>query len=115
VVAEALDRANGKILDNDKSPQRKVGELDNRGSHFYLAMYWARALADQTADAELRATFAPVATELERNEAKIVSELNGVQGKPVEIGGYYHPDPDLTSRAMRPSATFNTIIDSIGR
>jgi isocitrate dehydrogenase len=115
VVAEALDRANGKILDNDKSPQRKVGELDNRGSHFYLAMYWARALADQTADAELRATFAPVATELERNEAKIVSELNGVQGKPVEIGGYYHPDRAKTSKAMRPSATLNTIIDGMNR
>jgi isocitrate dehydrogenase len=78
-------------------------------------MYWARALADQTADAELRATFAPVATELEPNEAKIVSELNGVQGKPVEIGGYYHPDRAKTSKAMRPSATLNTIIDGMNR
>jgi isocitrate dehydrogenase len=113
VVAEALDRANGKILDNDKSPQRKVGELDNRGSHFYLAMYWARALADQKKDAELQKIFGPVASELERNEAKIVSELNGVQGKSVEIGGYYHPDPAQTSKAMRPSATFNAILDGM--
>ena len=113
VVAEALDRATGKILDNDKSPQRKVGELDNRGSHFYLAMYWARALADQSKDAELRARFGRVATELEGNEARIVGELNGVQGKPVQIGGYYHPDPAQTARAMRPSATLNAIIDRI--
>jgi isocitrate dehydrogenase len=113
VVAEALDRANGKILDNDKSPQRKVGELDNRGSHFYLAMYWARALADQSKDPELRARFGRVATELEDNEAKIVGELNGVQGKPVQVGGYYHPDPAQTARAMRPSATLNAIIEGI--
>jgi isocitrate dehydrogenase len=115
VVAEALDRANGQILDHDKSPQRKVGELDNRGSHFYLAMYWARALADQTTDAELRAIFGPIATELERNEPTIVSELNGVQGKPVEIGGYYHPDSAKTSKAMRPSATLNAIIDGMNK
>jgi len=115
VVAEALDRANGKILDNDKSPQRKVGELDNRGSHFYLAMYWARALADQSKDPELRARFGRVATELEGNEAKIVGELNGVQGKPVQVGGYYHPDPAQTARAMRPSATLNAIIDGMSR
>ncbi len=113
VVAEALDRANGKILDNDKSPQRKVGELDNRGSHYYLAMYWARALADQTKDAELQRIFGPIASELERNEAKIVSELNGVQGKSVEIGGYYHPDSAKASKAMRPSGTLNTIIDAL--
>jgi isocitrate dehydrogenase len=113
VVAEALDRATGKILDNDKSPQRKVGELDNRGSHFYLAMYWARALADQSKEAELRARFGRVATELEDNEARIVGELNGVQGKPVQIGGYYHPDPAQTARAMRPSATLNAIIEGI--
>ena len=113
VVAEALDRANGKILDNDKSPQRKVGELDNRGSHFYLAMYWARALADQSKDPELRARFGRVATALEGNEAKIVGELNGVQGKPVQVGGYYHPDPAQTARAMRPSATLNAIIEGI--
>ena len=113
VVAEALDRANGQILDNDKSPQRKVGELDNRGSHFYLAMYWARALADQTKDAELRARFGRVAAELEGSEAKIVGELNGVQGTPVQIGGYYHPDSAQTTRAMRPSATLNAIIDGM--
>jgi isocitrate dehydrogenase len=112
-VAEALDRANGKILDNDKSPQRKVGELDNRGSHFYLAMYWARALAEQTRDAGLRATFAPIASELERQEAVIIAELNGVQGRPVDIGGYYHPDPARTEKAMRPSATLNRIVDAI--
>jgi len=113
VVAEALDRANGKILDNDKSPQRKVGELDNRGSHFYLAMYWARALADQTQDADLRAAFGPIADRLEKSEAAIVGELNGVQGRPVEIGGYYHPDPAKTSKAMRPSATLNAIIEGM--
>ena len=113
VVADALDKANGKILDNDKSPQRKVGELDNRGSHFYLAMYWARALADQTRDRELSAVFAPIAQQLEAQENTIISELNGVQGKPVEIGGYYHPDPAKTSAAMRPSPTLNRIIDSL--
>jgi isocitrate dehydrogenase len=113
VVAEALDRANGGILEHDKSPQRKVGEIDNRGSHFYLAMYWARALADQTRDRDLQATFAPIARELEQHERAIVSELNGVQGRPVEIGGYYHPDPALTANAMRPSATFNTVVDSL--
>jgi isocitrate dehydrogenase len=113
VVADALDKANGKILDNDKSPQRKVGELDNRGSHFYLAMYWARALANQTHDRELSATFAPIAQQLEQQEKTIVSELNGVQGRPVEIGGYYHPDPAKTAAAMRPSTTLNRIIDSL--
>jgi isocitrate dehydrogenase len=115
VVAEALDRATGRILENDKSPQRKVGELDNRGSHFYLAMYWARALADQTRDRELGAIFAPIARQLEQQESTIVSELNGVQGRPVEIGGYYHPDPRLTTAAMRPSATLNRIVDSLNR
>ncbi len=112
-VATALDRANGKILENDKSPQRKVGEIDNRGSHFYLAMYWARALADQQKDADLRMAFGPVAAELENNEATIVGELNGVQGKPVEIGGYYHPDPAKLSAAMRPSPTLNQVIDRV--
>jgi isocitrate dehydrogenase len=114
VLAQALDEANGRILENDKSPQRKVGELDNRGSHFYLAMYWARALANQTADRELQAIFAPIAERLEREESTIVAELNGVQGKPVDIGGYYRPDAEKTSRAMRPSATLNAIIDAIG-
>src|SRR5687768_9100638 len=113
VLAEALDRANARILDNDKSPQRKVGEIDTRGSHFYLAMYWARALADQTKDGDLQARFTPIARELEAHEVTIVSELNGVQGAPVDVGGYYHPDPALTSRAMRPSPTFNAIIDRL--
>jgi isocitrate dehydrogenase len=115
VLARALDRANGKVLENDRSPQRKVGQIDNRGSHFYLAMYWARALADQAQDRDLQATFTPVARELEENEARIVSELNGVQGTPVAIGGYYHPDPALAGRAMRPSATFNTVVESLNR
>jgi isocitrate dehydrogenase len=113
VLATALDRASGRILENDKSPQRKVGEIDNRGSHFYLAMYWARALADQTSDPSLSDRFGPIARELEQNEARIVSELNGVQGKPVGVGGYYHPDAGLTTKAMRPSATFNAIIDRL--
>jgi isocitrate dehydrogenase len=112
-VADALDKANGRILENDKSPQRKVGQIDNRGSHFYLAMYWARALADQAADSDLRATFAPVARDLEQNEAAIVGELNAVQGRPVDIGGYYHPDPVRTAKAMRPSAAFNTVVDAL--
>ena len=113
VLADALDRANGQILDNDKSPQRKVGELDNRGSHFYLAMYWARALADQTRDAALKAAFTPIAQQLEQQERAILAELIGVQGKPIEIGGYYHPDPKKTAAAMRPSATLNRIVDSL--
>ena len=113
VLAAALDRANGKVLENDKSPQRKVGEIDNRGSHFYLAMYWARELADQQDDPDLRARFTPVASELERQEAAIVRELNGVQGSPVDIGGYYYPDRTLTAAAMRPSTTLNAIIDGL--
>jgi len=112
-VAAALDRANGRILDNDKSPQRKVGEIDNRGSHFYLATYWARALADQQNEPDLAALFKAVAEELERNESTIVAELNGVQGKPTEIGGYYHQDPAKMSAAMRPSPTLNRIIDAL--
>jgi isocitrate dehydrogenase len=115
VLAEALDKANARILEKDKSPQRKVGELDNRGSHFYLAMYWARALAEQTQDPQLCATFAPIAQQLERQEATIVAELNGVQGRRVDVGGYYHPDPAKTAEAMRPSATLNRIIAAIGQ
>src|SRR5262245_45668104 len=110
VMAEALDAANGRFLESDKSPSRAVGGIDNRGSHFYLAMYWARALADQTKDQALRARFGKVAAELESNEEKIVAELIAVQGKPVDIGGYYHPNPELTSKAMRPSATLNAIL-----
>ena len=113
VLAQALDEATGKILENDKSPQRKVGELDNRGSHFYLAMYWARALATQTDDADLRNAFGPIAAQLERDEATIVGELNGVQGRPMDIGGYYHPDPARTARVMRPSATLNAVVDAL--
>jgi len=113
VVAEALDRANGQILEHDRSPQRKVGEIDNRGSHFYLALYWARALAEQTKDPVLRLTFTPVAQQLQRDEATILSELLAVQGKPVEIGGYYHPDAAKTAAVMRPSPTFNAIIDAL--
>jgi len=113
VLAKTLDQANGKILDNNKSPARKVGELDNRGSHYYLALYWAQALAAQDEDAALKAKFAPLAKVLAENEAKIVGELNGAQGKPVDIKGYYHPDMALVSRAMRPSATFNAALDGL--
>jgi isocitrate dehydrogenase len=113
VLARALDEANGRVLENDKSPQRKVGEIDNRGSHFYLAMYWARALATQTTDADLRATFTPVAQQLEQQESHIVKELNAVQGQPVAINGYYHPDSALVAKAMRPSNLFNTVVDSL--
>ena len=111
VLADALDAATEKLLLEDKSPKRKVGELDNRGSHFYLAMYWAEALAAQTKDAEIAAKFAPVAEALTANEAKIVEELNQVQGKATDIGGYYAPDFDKASAAMRPSATFNQALD----
>ena len=110
VLADALDQANAKFLDENRSPSRKVGGLDNRGSHFYLAMYWAQALAAQDEDAALKTTFVPVAKVLTDNEAKIVEELNGVQGHPVEIGGYYHPDLALLAKAMRPSATFNAAL-----
>ncbi|OOV29970.1 isocitrate dehydrogenase (NADP(+)) [Flavobacterium sp. LM5] len=110
VLAEALDVATEKFLANDKSPSRKVGGIDNRGSHFYLAMYWAEALAAQDKDADLKAIFSPIATEFIANEAQINSELIGAQGKPQTIGGYYQPNPELTSKAMRPSTTFNTIL-----
>ncbi len=113
VLAETLDQAIGKFLDNDKSPARKVGQIDNRGSHFYLALYWAEALAAQSDDKELQARFAKVAEQLAGSEAKINAELIGAQGKPVDMGGYYHPSDELTSAAMRPSATFNAIIDAL--
>ncbi len=113
VLAETLDQAIAKFLDNNKSPARKVCQIDNRGSHFYFAMYWAQALAGQTKDKELQARFAGVAKRLEENEAKINQELLGAQAKPMDIGGYYDPDPVKTSNAMRPSATFNAIIDAI--
>lgn len=113
VLAAALDKANGMFLNNDKSPSRKAGELDVRGSHFYLAMYWAQALAEQDDDAELKALFTPVADQLTSNEAKIVEELNSVQGKPIDLGGYYCLDKEKTSKIMRPSTTLNTVIDSL--
>ncbi len=113
VLAEMLDQANARILDNNKSPARKVGELDNRGSHFYLALYWAQALAAQSKDKELQARFTSLAQALTDNEGKINEELIAAQGKPVDMGGYYHPDFDKTSKAMRPSATFNAALGSI--
>ncbi len=111
VLAETLDTATEKLLLEDKSPKRKVGELDNRGSHFYLAMYWAQALAAQTKDADIAAKFAPVAETLTANEAKIVEELNQVQGVATDIGGYYSPDFAKASAAMRPSATLNQALE----
>ena len=113
VLSESLDEANDSFLRNDKSPSRKIGQIDNRGSHFYLAMYWADALAAQDKDAELKAIFTPIAVELKSNEEKINAELIGSQGKAQEIGGYYQPNPELTSKAMRPSATLNEILTKI--
>jgi isocitrate dehydrogenase len=107
ILADTLDRATEKLLENNKSPARKVGQLDNRGSHFYLAMYWAQALAEQIEDDELASKFISLAKSLADNEAQIVAELNGVQGKPVDLGGYYALDPAKTSAVMRPSVTFN--------
>ncbi len=113
VLADTLDIATGKFLENDKSPGRKLGTIDNRGSHFYLALYWAEALAAQESDAELKVIFTPVAAELAANEAKIVGELLAVQGQPVDIGGYYQPDDAKAVAALRPSATFNAILGKI--
>jgi isocitrate dehydrogenase len=113
VLAKTLDAATGKFLDEDKSPSRKVGGIDNRGSHFFLALYWAQALAEQTEDKELQAAFAGLAKTLTENAAKIVTELNAVQGKPVDIKGYYHPDEASVRTAMRPSATFNTALEAL--
>jgi isocitrate dehydrogenase len=113
LLADTLDQAVGKHLENRKSPSRRVHELDNRGSHYYLALYWAEALAEQSRDTDLRARFARVARQLADNEATIIAELNAAQGQPVDIGGYYQPDETLCARAMRPSATFNRIIDAI--
>ncbi len=112
ILAETLDEATGSLLDNNKSPSRRTGELDNRGSHFYLAMYWAQALAAQKKDAELAAHFAPLAKALVDNEQKILDELSAVQGHPVDIGGYFQADPEKTKEVMRPSATLNAILDS---
>ncbi|WP_035673787.1 NADP-dependent isocitrate dehydrogenase [Flavobacterium sp. 83] len=113
ILAETLDVATEKFLANDKSPARKIGEIDNRGSHFYLAMYWAEALAAQDKNAELKTIFAPIAAEFIANEAKINAELIGAQGKPQAIGGHYQPNPELTEKAMRPSETFNAIVAKI--
>lgn len=113
VLADALDAATGKLLNENKSPSRKVGELDNRGSHYYLARYWAEALAAQTTDGALAARFAPVAAALAECEAKILAELDAAQGAPVDIGGYFLPDDALASKAMRPSATLNQIIGTV--
>lgn len=113
VLAECLDQAVGAFLENERSPSRKVGELDNRGSNFYIGLYWAEALAAQSKDADLKNRFAPVAKALKENEAKIVGELNTAQGKPVDIGGYYQPDDKKAFAALRPSATLNGIIDAL--
>ncbi|MGP0148264.1 MULTISPECIES: NADP-dependent isocitrate dehydrogenase [Pseudomonas] len=113
ILAKTLDQANGKFLDSNKSPSRKAGELDNRGSHFYLALYWIQALAEQSEDAQLKAQFEPVAKSLTADEAKVVAELNGVQGQAVDIGGYYHPDQAKTRQAMRPSATLNAALEQL--
>ena len=113
IFAQTLDSAIGRFLENNKSPARKVHELDTRGSHFYLALYWAQALAEQDQDSDLRTRFTEVAQKLGNNEEKIIGELNGVQGKPVDIGGYYRPDHVKTVRAMRPSVTFNAIVDAL--
>jgi isocitrate dehydrogenase len=113
VLSKTLDQATGEFLDRNKSPSRKVGNIDNRGSHFYLALFWAQALAAQNDDAALKAQFSPLAKTLADNEEKIVAELNAVQGKPADIGGYYYPNPELTRKVMRPSATLNAAIASL--
>ena len=113
VLADALNQANSQYLENDKSPSRKAHELDNRGSHFYLALYWAEALAQQTRDRDLAARFAVVAEALAANEARINAELDAAQGQATDIGGYYRPDDELAERAMRPSPTLNAIIDAV--
>ena len=113
VLAETLDDATDTFLENDKSPSRKVGELDNRGSHFYLALYWAQGIANQDKNAELKAQFTPIAKALSNNEEKIISELNEIQGQAVNIGAYYQPNEAIASEAMRPSTTLNTILQSV--
>ncbi|HEY0946305.1 MAG TPA: NADP-dependent isocitrate dehydrogenase [Opitutaceae bacterium] len=113
VLADTLDAANGKFLENDRSPGRKLGTIDNRGSHFYLALYWAQALAEQTQDTELKSLFAPIAEKLASSEQTIVSELLAVQGRPADVGGYYQPDDQKASAALRPSQTFNEILAAL--
>jgi isocitrate dehydrogenase len=111
ILARTLDLATGKLLDNNKGPSPKTGQLDNRGSQYYLSMYWAQALAAQTEDAALQAHFAPLAKALTDNEAKITEEFKTVQGQPADIGGYYCADPAKVVAVMRPSATFNAALD----
>ncbi|MBW7859244.1 MAG: NADP-dependent isocitrate dehydrogenase, partial [Leptonema sp. (in: Bacteria)] len=113
VLSETLDAAVGSFLENERSPSRKVGEIDNRGSNFYLGLYWAEALAAQSKDQELKQRFTPVAKSLKENEAKIMSELNLAQGSKVDIGGYYQPNDKKAEAALRPSTTLNSIIDSL--
>jgi isocitrate dehydrogenase len=113
ILADTLDQANAKFLESNKSPARKVGEIDNRGSHFYLALYWAQALAAQTADKKIAERFTKIAIDLSDNVAKIDQELLAAQGKPQDVGGYYHPNDEKAAKAMRPSATLNRIIDAI--
>ena len=111
LLADTLDRATGRVLEEDRSPSRKTGELDNRGSHFYLALYWAQELARQSEDDELAQRVQPLAERLERDERQILEELSAVQGSPVELGGYFRPDPERAAAAMRPSATLNEALD----
>jgi isocitrate dehydrogenase len=112
ILGETLDKATAEYLENGRSPSRKVNEIDNRGSTFYLALYWAQALAEQGSDERLAQHFGALATALSDNEARILEELNGAQGAPQDVGGYYQPDERLASDAMRPSATFNGILDA---
>ena len=114
ILADTLDRATGTFLNENKSPGRKIGQIDNRGSHFYLALYWAQELAGQTQDADLAAGFAEIAQALSGNEATITEELLSVQGSPADIGGYYHPDIEKVTAVMRPSQTFNDILAKLG-
>jgi isocitrate dehydrogenase len=113
VLAETLDQATGQLLDNNKSPERNVGEIDNRGSHFYIALYWAQALAAQTKDADLKETFTRLAHDLTANEGKIMGELNGSQGHPVDLGGYYHVDQKKVNAAMRPSESLSSALATV--
>jgi isocitrate dehydrogenase len=113
VLADSLDKATGTFLENDKSPTRKLGGIDNRGSHFYLALYWAQELAEQTADSDLAAVFKPFAETLAAKEQQIIDELLEVQGSPADIGGYYRPDKELAAAVMRPSQTFNEALASL--
>jgi isocitrate dehydrogenase len=113
LLADALDRATGRVLEENRSPSRKTGELDNRGSHFYLALYWAQELADQSDDADLAARFHDLAETLAAGEEQILEELAAVQGSPIDLGGYYRPDPERAAEAMRPSATLNAAIENL--